>query len=152
MCVYSCCVQVLLPAASLLQLMDVRQVCCDFLQTQLHPTNCLGIRAFADLHACTVLLSQAHTYAGELFSFFMHCGKFGIANRLSDPPICIVTLICSFGFLSVFCLFKAEQHFIDVMVGEEFMALSLQQVCSLISSDKLTVSTEEKVAHNNPVF
>ncbi|XP_043113578.1 kelch-like protein 3 isoform X2 [Puntigrus tetrazona] len=94
-------VQVLLPAASLLQLMDVRQVCCDFLQSQLHPTNCLGIRAFADLHACTGLLSQAHAYA--------------------------------------------EQHFTDVMVGEEFMALSLQQVCSLISSDKLTVSTEEKV-------
>uniref|UniRef100_A0A8C1U5Z4 Kelch-like protein 3 n=1 Tax=Cyprinus carpio TaxID=7962 RepID=A0A8C1U5Z4_CYPCA len=94
-------VQVLLPAASLLQLMDVRQVCCDFLQTQLHSTNCLGIRAFADLHACTGLLSQAHAYA--------------------------------------------EQHFTDVMVGEEFVALSLQQVCSLISSDKLTVSTEEKV-------
>ncbi len=42
-------------------------------------------------------------------------------------------------------LFQAEQHFTDVMVGEEFMALSLQQVCSLISSDKLTVFTEEKV-------
>lgn len=58
--------QVLLPAASLLQLMDVRQVCCEFLQSQLHPTNCLGIRAFADLHTCTQLLSQAHTFAGKL--------------------------------------------------------------------------------------
>ncbi|XP_056625450.1 kelch-like protein 3 isoform X2 [Triplophysa dalaica] len=94
-------VQVLLPAASLLQLMDVRQVCCDFLQAQLHPTNCLGIRAFADLHACIGLLNVAHSYA--------------------------------------------EQHFTDVMLGEEFMALSLQQVSCLISSDKLTVSTEEKV-------
>uniref|UniRef100_A0AAY4E7W8 BTB domain-containing protein n=1 Tax=Denticeps clupeoides TaxID=299321 RepID=A0AAY4E7W8_9TELE len=45
-------VQVLLPAASLLQLLDVRQVCCEFLQAQLHPSNCLGIRAFADLHTC----------------------------------------------------------------------------------------------------
>lgn len=43
------------------------------------------------------------------------------------------------------CIFRAEQHFTDVMLGEEFMALSLQQVCCLISSDKLTVSTEEKV-------
>uniref|UniRef100_A0A3Q3W9N2 BTB domain-containing protein n=1 Tax=Mola mola TaxID=94237 RepID=A0A3Q3W9N2_MOLML len=94
-------VQVLLPAASLLQLMDVRQVCCDFLQSQLHPTNCLGIRAFADLHTCTQLLNQAHTFA--------------------------------------------EQHFTEVVQGEEFLGLSLQQVCSLISSDKLTVSTEEKV-------
>ncbi|XP_069052302.1 kelch-like protein 3 isoform X1 [Lepisosteus oculatus] len=94
-------VQVLLPAASLLQLMDVREVCCDFLQAQLHPTNCLGIRAFADLHTCTQLLRQAHTYA--------------------------------------------ELHFSEVMLGEEFLGLNLQQVCSLISSDKLTVSSEEKV-------
>ncbi|XP_029627287.1 kelch-like protein 3 isoform X3 [Salmo trutta] len=93
-------VQVLLPAASLLQLMDVRQVCCEFLQSQLHPTNCLGIRAFADLHTCTQLLNQSHAYS--------------------------------------------EQHFSEVMLGEEFMGLSLQHVCGLISSDKLTVSTEEK--------
>lgn len=57
--------QVLLPAASLLQLMDVRQNCCDFLQSQLHPTNCLGIRAFADVHTCTDLLQQANAYAGN---------------------------------------------------------------------------------------
>ncbi|KAM6976655.1 kelch-like protein 3 [Aplochiton taeniatus] len=94
-------VQVLLPAASLLQLMDVRQVCCEFLQSQLHPTNCLGIRDFADLHTCTQLFNQSHAYA--------------------------------------------EQHFCEVMLGEEFLGLSLPQVCSLISSDKLTVSTEEKV-------
>ncbi|XP_054697181.1 kelch-like protein 3 isoform X4 [Grus americana] len=94
-------VQVLLPAASLLQLMDVRKNCCDFLQSQLHPTNCLGIRAFADVHACAELLQQANAYA--------------------------------------------EQHFPEVMLGEEFLSLSLDQVCSLISSDKLTVSSEEKV-------
>ncbi|XP_019739597.1 kelch-like protein 3 isoform X1 [Hippocampus comes] len=94
-------VQVLLPAASLLQLMDVRQACCDFLQSQLHPSNCLGIRAFADIHTCTQLVGQAHAYA--------------------------------------------EQHFSEVVQCEEFASLSLQQVCSLFSSDKLTVSTEEKV-------
>ncbi|ELK37966.1 Kelch-like protein 3 [Myotis davidii] len=38
-----------------------------------------------------------------------------------------------------------EQHFPEVMLGEEFLSLSLDQVCSLISSDKLTVSSEEKV-------
>ncbi|XP_043924914.1 kelch-like protein 3 isoform X2 [Protopterus annectens] len=94
-------VQVLLPAASLLQLMDVRQACCNFLQCQLDPTNCLGIRAFADVHTCTELLDQANAYA--------------------------------------------EQHFPDVMLSEEFLGLNLDQVCSLISSDKLTVSSEEKV-------
>ncbi|XP_077588723.1 kelch-like protein 3 [Stigmatopora nigra] len=94
-------VQVLLPAASLLQLMDVRQACCDFLQSQLHASNCLGIRAFADVHTCMQLVAQAHAYA--------------------------------------------EQHFSEVVQCEEFASLSLQQVCSLFSSDKLTVPTEEKV-------
>lgn len=42
-------VQILLPAANLLQLNDVRDACCEFLQSQLHPTNCLGIRRLVDL-------------------------------------------------------------------------------------------------------
>ncbi|KAG9479960.1 kelch-like protein 2 isoform X2 [Eleutherodactylus coqui] len=94
-------VQVLLPAASLLQLQDVRKTCCEFLESQLHPTNCLGIRAFADMHACTELLHQANTFA--------------------------------------------EQHFSDIVQGEEFLNLGIEQVCSLIASDKLTVLSEEKV-------
>ncbi|OXB58587.1 hypothetical protein ASZ78_003858 [Callipepla squamata] len=59
-------VQVLLPAAGLLQLQDVKRTCCEFLESQLHPVNCLGIRAFADMHACTDLLNKANTYAGKL--------------------------------------------------------------------------------------
>ncbi|XP_029426946.1 kelch-like protein 2 isoform X2 [Rhinatrema bivittatum] len=94
-------VQVLLPAAGLLQLQDVKKTCCEFLESQLHPTNCLGIRAFADMHACTELLNQANTYA--------------------------------------------EQHFSDIVPGEEFLNLGIEQVCSLIASDKLTIVSEEKV-------
>ncbi|XP_061047554.1 kelch-like protein 2 isoform X2 [Eubalaena glacialis] len=94
-------VQVLLPAAGLLQLQDVKKTCCEFLESQLHPVNCLGIRAFADMHACTDLLNKANTYA--------------------------------------------EQHFADVVLSEEFLNLGIEQVCSLISSDKLTISSEEKV-------
>lgn len=94
-------VQVLLPAAGLLQLQEVKKACCEFLVTQLHPTNCLGIRAFADLHACTELLNLANTYA--------------------------------------------EQHFSEVVQSEEFLNLGMEQVCSLIASDKLTIPSEEKV-------
>ncbi|XP_036880428.1 kelch-like protein 2 isoform X5 [Manis javanica] len=94
-------VQVLLPAAGLLQLQDVKKTCCEFLESQLHPVNCLGIRAFADMHACTDLVNKANTYA--------------------------------------------EQHFADVVLSEEFLNLGIEQVCSLISSDKLTISSEEKV-------
>ncbi|KAK1175723.1 kelch-like protein 2 isoform X1 [Acipenser oxyrinchus oxyrinchus] len=94
-------VQVLLPAASLLQLQDVKKSCCEFLESQLHSTNCLGIRAFADMHACTELLNRANTFA--------------------------------------------EQHFAEVVQSEEFLNLGIEQVCSLIASDKLTIPSEEKV-------
>ncbi|CAA9994190.1 unnamed protein product [Nesidiocoris tenuis] len=94
-------VQVLLPAANLLQLADVRDACCDFLQSQLHPSNCLGIRAFADLHSCLDLLGNAEAFI--------------------------------------------EQHFSEVVEGEEFLSLSHHQVCKLICSDRLAVKSEEKV-------
>ena len=55
-------VQTLLTAANLLQLVDVRDACCEFLFQQLHPTNCLGIKAFADLHGCVELLQQVWFY------------------------------------------------------------------------------------------
>ncbi|XP_039247689.2 kelch-like protein 3 [Styela clava] len=94
-------VQNLLPAASLLELTYVRESCCFFLQSQLHPTNCLGIRQFADIHACTDLHDQAKSFT--------------------------------------------EQHFTDVVHGEEFHNLSCEQVCDLINSDRLSVASEEKV-------
>ncbi|XP_058814850.1 ring canal kelch homolog isoform X2 [Topomyia yanbarensis] len=61
-------VQVLLTAANLLQLTDVRDACCDYLQTQLDPSNCLGIRDFADIHGCIDLLNYAETYIEQHFS------------------------------------------------------------------------------------
>lgn len=41
---------------------------------------------------------------------------------------------------------QTEQHFSDVVLSEEFLNLGIEQVCSLISSDKLTISSEEKVS------
>ena len=94
-------VQVLLPAANLLQLSDVKDACCEFLKTQLHPSNCLGIRAFGDVHSCLDLLSAADTFI--------------------------------------------QFNFSEVVESEEFLSLSASQVANLISSDKLTVASEEKV-------
>ncbi|XP_060874123.1 kelch-like protein 2 [Metopolophium dirhodum] len=94
-------VQDLLPAANLLQLQEVKEVCCDFLNSQLCPTNCIGINAIADLHSCTKLLTSSELYI--------------------------------------------QQHFSEVVGGDEFLSLSSEKVIQLISSDKLTVPSEEKV-------
>uniref|UniRef100_A0A672ZF07 Kelch-like protein 4 n=1 Tax=Sphaeramia orbicularis TaxID=375764 RepID=A0A672ZF07_9TELE len=60
-------IESLLAAACLLQLSQVIQVCCNFLMKQLHPSNCLGIRSFADAQGCTDLLNVAHNYTMEHF-------------------------------------------------------------------------------------
>lgn len=39
----------------------------------------------------------------------------------------------------------SEQHFTEVVASEEFLNLGMEQVSSLIASDKLTIPTEEKV-------
>lgn len=60
-------VQSLLPAANLLQLTEVRDACCEFLKKQLHPSNCLGIMSFADLHSCSNLLQESQRFARKHF-------------------------------------------------------------------------------------
>ncbi|XP_056456600.1 kelch-like protein 4 isoform X1 [Gadus chalcogrammus] len=60
-------IESLLAAACLLQLSQVIQVCCGFLMKQLHPSNCLGIRSFADAQGCLDLLNVAHCYTTEHF-------------------------------------------------------------------------------------
>lgn len=72
------------------------------------------------------------------------------SHRLSWPWFLdrqerVITLFSE--LMLFFFFFGTEQHFPEVMLGEEFLSLSLDQVCSLISSDKLTVSSEEKVWH-----
>ncbi|KAJ1522807.1 hypothetical protein ONE63_001961 [Megalurothrips usitatus] len=69
-------VQVLLPASSLLQMGPVRDACCQFLLRQLHPSNCLGIRSFADAHSCKELQAASHQFAVQNFQEVMNTEEF----------------------------------------------------------------------------
>ncbi|XP_015786349.1 kelch-like protein 17 isoform X2 [Tetranychus urticae] len=60
-------VQALLPTASLLQISPVREACCKFLLRQLDPSNCLGIRQFADAHSCEELHQTSDKFVVENF-------------------------------------------------------------------------------------
>lgn len=60
-------VETLLATASLLQLNSIVEACCQFLIKQLHPSNCLGIRRFADIHGCSNLLKTANLYTNDHF-------------------------------------------------------------------------------------
>lgn len=79
-------VQTLLPAACLLQLAEIQEACCEFLKRQLDPSNCLGIRAFADTHSCHELLRIADKFTQHKFQEVMESEEFMLlpANQLID--------------------------------------------------------------------
>ncbi|XP_041470402.1 kelch-like protein 8 isoform X3 [Lytechinus variegatus] len=60
-------VQKILFAGSLLQMDEISKACSDFMKCHLHPSNCLGVRTFADQHGCTTLSGAADSYAHEHF-------------------------------------------------------------------------------------
>ena len=59
-------VESLMATACLLQLPEVVEACSSFLIRQLHPSNCLGIRLFADSQSCSRLLQVAHEYTAVI--------------------------------------------------------------------------------------
>jgi len=72
--------QNLLPAANILQLFEVQDACCEFLRSQLHPSNCLGINAFADLHACTELTDYTQMYIEQHFRSKLNFCSVGVSE------------------------------------------------------------------------
>ncbi|XP_043679056.1 kelch-like protein 5 [Vespula pensylvanica] len=86
-------VQTLLATAHLLQLHPVVKACCRFLRKQLHPSNCLGIRMFADMQGCIGLLKQAHAYTTEHFmeviknQEFLLCSADQVAELLESNDL-----------------------------------------------------------------
>ncbi|XP_066145926.1 kelch-like ECH-associated protein 1B isoform X1 [Euwallacea fornicatus] len=57
----------LLPAATMLQVPNVIQACCDFLERQLDPSNAIGIAHFAEQHGCMELSRKANQYIERRF-------------------------------------------------------------------------------------
>ncbi|XP_071646090.1 kelch-like protein 3 [Temnothorax longispinosus] len=136
--------KVLLPAANLLQLMDVRDACSDFLQAQLHPSNCLGIRAFADLHKCLELLTHVDSYIKQHFSEVVDAEEF-----LTLAPKQVAKLICSDRLMlpseeKVYeCVISCVHH--DLEKRQNDLALLIEHVrLPLLSQEYLVQHVEEE--------
>lgn len=57
----------LLPAAVMLQMHHVVNACCSYLEQQLHPSNCIGILAFAHAYGCMELTKRAQHFIDQCF-------------------------------------------------------------------------------------
>jgi hypothetical protein len=64
-------VQCLLAGGNMLGLTEVVRACSEYLEAQLHPSNAVGIRAFAALHNCDRLQSEAETFIKIYFTDVM---------------------------------------------------------------------------------
>lgn len=65
-------VQYLLPVACILQISPVKKACCDFLQSQLDPSNCIGIKDYADIYDCIDLAKAAGKF---IFRHFLEVSE-----------------------------------------------------------------------------
>lgn len=61
-------VQSILCAASIFQIDHLKQACSEFMIKQLSPYNCLGIKAFAEVHGCYELMELAHRHSLSRFT------------------------------------------------------------------------------------
>ena len=71
-------VQSLLATACLVQFHEVKDLCCQFLETQLDPSNCLGIRKFTEAHGCTNFLDVVDNFVLENFREVMKSEEYAL--------------------------------------------------------------------------
>ncbi|XP_046325782.1 kelch-like protein 8 isoform X2 [Haliotis rufescens] len=74
-------VQQLLYASSILQMEAVAQACCDFMKTQLTPSNCIDVHNFAEQHNRVELMKTATDYLLSHFLEVVEGGEFKVMNK-----------------------------------------------------------------------
>lgn len=86
-------VQEVLSAASLLQIKQVQDICCNFLKQQLDANNCLGIKNFAEANGCQQLTDVIENFARRNFpavaagSEFLNNSWENIASLISSNDL-----------------------------------------------------------------
>ncbi len=86
-------VQEVLSVASLLQIRQVQDICCNFLKQQLDANNCLGIKNFAEANGCQQLTDVIENFARRNFpevaagSEFLNNSWENIASLISSNDL-----------------------------------------------------------------
>ncbi|XP_029342505.1 kelch-like protein 2 isoform X2 [Acyrthosiphon pisum] len=143
-------VQELLPAANLLQLDFVNGACIEFLQKQLVASNCLGIRAFADLQNCTELLSSCEAFIKNHFLEVVKSDDF--LSLSSEDLVKIIScndLAVPYEEKVLDCVMKWVKH--DLDSRKDFLPELMEHVrLPLLKPEILFKISEEPLLKNSP--
>ncbi len=88
-------VQNLLSAANLLEVLPVRDACCQFMERHMDESNCLGVHCFAEAHACKDLQAKSKEFALHYFpdvcqeEEFVTLTESKLVEFLSDDELCV---------------------------------------------------------------
>lgn len=92
-------VQMVLHAASIMHISSLEHLCTKFLMEQLHPSNCLGIRDFAQCLGCFTLYSSADSYCQDNFlevsqnDEFLHLSATQVVDLVARDKLKVTLLV-----------------------------------------------------------
>lgn len=129
--------QDLLAASNILLLTDVLQACCDFLQRELHPSNCVGIFRLAEMHSCTNLKLEAKRFIERRFTEVINEEEFyelptdALRSFLKSEGLSIDTEFQVFEATMRWILHNVEERralFFDVLEAVRFPVVPRKQL------------------------
>lgn len=144
-------VQTVLPAACLLQLKEIQEACCEFLKKQLDPSNCLGIKSFADTHACTELLRVADLFTLHNFQDVMDTEEFlllpveQLCEIISSDELNVISeedVFTSVMKWVIFNINERRENLKEVLKFVRLPLLSARFLVGVVSADLLIKSDE----------
>ncbi|VVC25222.1 BTB/Kelch-associated,BTB-kelch protein,BTB/POZ domain,Kelch repeat type 1,Kelch-type beta [Cinara cedri] len=144
-------VQNLLSAACLLQMNEIKQLCCKFLKSQLNSSTCLGIKAFAEKHYCFQLSNEANKYALKNFQEVVESKEFlllpisELIDFISSDELIVKTEEQVFSATMSWVKYKPErrQSLSKVLQHVRLPLINPKFLIRTVASDRLIRSDEE---------
>lgn len=128
-------VQALLIGASFLQLQNVKDACCSFLQERYCPAYTLPNTTPFYVHRINpMFLDKADSPPVKPRLHPKNC--LGV-RQFAETMMCTTLYDAANSFV--------HQHFVEVSVSEEFLSLRADEVLELVGCDELNVKAEEQV-------
>ena len=142
-------VQSILTTANLLNMINIKDSCGQFIQSHLDVDNCLGIREFADYHSCSVLLKHAETFIEQYFSEIVLKDEFLMLNL--DQVIRLISkdhLLVDSELIVYDSVVRWLNH--DFQKRTEFMFELMKQIrFGLMEYDDLMKISQDKLLRKN---